>query len=416
MSETHKQNHSYNWKTLAFLSLLMGFASLSTDIYLPAMPAIGDDLHVPEGMMEWTISAYLIGFSLGQLFWGPFSDHYGRRLPIALGLILFILGSTGCAVASNIWIMIGARFIQALGACASVVLSRAMVRDLYKGADAAKLMSSLITIMAIAPLIGPLLGGQILLWGHWHFIFGLLILIGATTLLLLYTFPETLSENNRSKTSLSVAFHQYVNLLKKPRLLAYIGVGGFFYAGAYAYIAAGPHVFIRYHHLPAQYFGFIFALGIAGIMLCNIINSKIVHRISGTRLLLIGGIITALSGIALIFAGTYDLFGIVGLIIPLFFYMSMNGLIVANAMTGALEDFPEAAGSISALLGSLQYGAGIFASFFVGYFADGTARPMSYVIGICAILTLISAFWIVVLEKRFKKPRSRLNNAPFFQE
>lgn len=158
-------------RVLAILSALMSFASISTDLYLPALPAMGESLSADAGSVELTISGYLIGFSIGQLFWGPIGDRYGRRLPITLGLLLFIVGSAGCALSTSVPMMIGWRLVQAVGACANVVLSRAMVRDLYVGHQAARMLSVLMTVMAIAPLIGPSLGGLILHVASWHAIF-----------------------------------------------------------------------------------------------------------------------------------------------------------------------------------------------------------------------------------------------------
>jgi DHA1 family bicyclomycin/chloramphenicol resistance-like MFS transporter len=140
---------------LAILSLLMAFASISTDLYLPAMPTMAHALRSNYGTMEYTISGYLVGFSLGQLFWGPMADHYGRRAPLTVGLLMFVTGSAGCALSTGISMMITFRVFQALGACAGVVLARAMVRDLYDGERSARMLSMLMTVMAIAPLLGP---------------------------------------------------------------------------------------------------------------------------------------------------------------------------------------------------------------------------------------------------------------------
>ena len=141
----------HGWRVLAILSLLMGFGPLATDLYLPALPTMGRALGADAGTMELTVSGYLIGFSLGQLLWGPIGDRYGRRAPIAVGILLFVIGSAGCALATGPWEMIGWRVIQAAGSCAGVVLARAMVRDLYAGDRAAQMLSTLITVMAIAP-------------------------------------------------------------------------------------------------------------------------------------------------------------------------------------------------------------------------------------------------------------------------
>jgi DHA1 family bicyclomycin/chloramphenicol resistance-like MFS transporter len=169
------------------LSVLLAFASISTDLYLPAMPTMATALGASQEQMQYTISAFLIGFSLGQLFWGPVGDRFGRRMPIAVGLVLFVLGSAGCALSANVQQLIGFRVLQALGACASVVLARAIVRDLYDRNQAARVLSTLMTIMAIAPLIGPSVGGLVLRVAPWQAIFWLLVLIGFATLVGLFT-------------------------------------------------------------------------------------------------------------------------------------------------------------------------------------------------------------------------------------
>ncbi|WP_245279255.1 MFS transporter [Xanthobacter sp. 91] len=154
-ADPHTAAAEHGWRVLAVLSGLMGFASISTDLYLPAMPEMGRALGTSAGTIEFTVSGYLIGFALGQLFWGPVSDRYGRRLPVAVGLVLFVIGSAGCALSYDAGTMIFWRMVQAIGASAGVVLSRAMVRDLYEGPRAAQMMSSLMTVMAIAPLRAP---------------------------------------------------------------------------------------------------------------------------------------------------------------------------------------------------------------------------------------------------------------------
>jgi DHA1 family bicyclomycin/chloramphenicol resistance-like MFS transporter len=183
---------------LVVLSALMAFASISTDLYLPAMPAMAKSLHANAGQLEMTISGYLVGFSLGQLLWGPVGDRYGRRLPVALGMLLFIAGSAGCALSETAQVMIAWRAVQAVGACASVVLARAMIRDLYEGHRAAQMLSTLMTVMAVAPLLGPSIGGVILEFGSWQLIFGALAAFGVVTLAALYAIPETLSTERRN--------------------------------------------------------------------------------------------------------------------------------------------------------------------------------------------------------------------------
>jgi len=381
--------------TLAILSMLMAFASISTDLYLPALPAMADTLHANAGQVELTISGYLIGFSLGQLLWGPIGDRHGRRLPIALGLVLFIIGSAGCALSDSASVMIAWRAVQAVGACASVVLARAMVRDLYSGHRAAQMLSTLMTVMAIAPLLGPSLGGLILHVASWRAIFWALVLVGLGTLAMLYVLPETLPAQRRNREPLSNALNRYVQLLRDRSILGYIGAGGFFYGAMYAYIAGTPFAYISYHHVSPQQYGVLFAVGIVGIMLTNQLNSRWVARHGSDRLMQMGTLVAALSALLLAIDAWTDWGGLAGLVIPLFLFVSATGFIVANSIAGAMSAFPEFAGSTSSLVGSLQYGTGILGPGLVGTFADGTPRPMAAVILLFGVGSLLCAKWLV---------------------
>lgn len=385
---------THGWRVLGILSALMGFASISTDLYLPAMPAMGRALGADTGAVELTISGYLVGFSLGQLVWGPVGDRYGRRLPVALGLVLFVIGSAGCAMAGDVWSMIGWRVVQALGACASVVLARAMVRDLYQGDRAAQMMSTLMTVMAVAPLVGPLIGAQILGIAGWHWIFWALVGVGLLTMAALYTLPETLPASRRNTEPLMTAFARYGALLRNRTLLGYIGAGGFFYAGMFAYIAGTPYAYISYYHVPAKFYGLLFAVGIAGIMIANMTSARAVRKIGSDRLLRLGAAGAAVSAIVLAVDAATGWGGLAGLAVPLFAFVSATGFIVANAIAGALALFPGRSGIVSALVGSTQYGSGIIGSALVGAFADGTPWPMGWVIAMCGIGCLLSTLLI----------------------
>lgn len=388
------------WRVLAVLSALMGFASISTDFYLPAMPAMANALGADAGMVEFTISGYLVGFSLGQLFWGPISDRYGRRLPIAIGLVLFVIGSAGCALAGSVHAIIAWRIIQAVGACAGVVLSRAMVRDLYHGHRAAQMLSTLIAVMAIAPLLGPILGGQIAAFAGWRAIFWTLVGVGVATMAALFTIPETLTEDNRRHEPLVRSFARYGKLLTQHRILGYIGAGGFFYAGMYAYIAGSPFAFITYHHVPAQYYGLLFGAGIAGIMATNLLNTRLVPRFGTDRILSAGTVSAAVAAVVLAVSAFTGWLGLWGLFIPLLIFVSSTGFVVANSIAGALADYPAEAGAVSALVGALQYGSGIAGSGLVGAFADGTPWPMGWVIALTGLGSLLST-------RLIRTPRSR---------
>jgi DHA1 family bicyclomycin/chloramphenicol resistance-like MFS transporter len=378
----------------------MGFASISTDLYLPAMPVMGRSLNADAGMLEWTISGYLIGFSSGQLLWGPISDRYGRRLAVGSGLILFVIGSAGCALSNDAITMIGWRIVQALGACASVSLSRAMVRDLYQGTKAAQMLSALITVMAIMPLVGPLVGGQIVTLFGWRAIFWLLVVVGLLTLGALYTIPETLPLHRRNPEALGRAMFRYAELLQNRRLLAYLGAGGFLYAGMFAFVAGTPFVYIDYYHVPARHYGLLFGLGIVGIMLTNLLNRWLVVRFGYDRVLLFGTVMAMGSGIWTGISAYSGAGGLWGLVLPLSLLASTTGLVVANSITGALADFPQQTGAVSALTGAVQYGCGVFGSGLVGLLADGTPWPLGLVAAISGIGCLMSM--LLLISRRIK--------------
>lgn len=389
---------THDLQTLLILSVLMAFSSISTDIYLPALPAMADALHAGTGAMEFTISGYLIGFSLGQFFWGPLSDRIGRRGPIAIGMVLYIVGSIGCAVSQGVEGMIAWRAVQAIGACASVTLARAIVRDLYVGHRAAQMMSTLMIVTALAPMLGPSVGGLIIAVGQWRDIFWMLAIVGMLTLAALYTLPETLTAERRLRDPLWRAFGTYGWLLRQRRLLGYAGVGGFLYGGIFAYVAGTPFAYITYHHVLPQHYGLLFALGSVGIMTMNLVNVRLVPRLGSDRLLRMGAFGACVMGLATAIDARTGLGGLVGLVLPLCLFVACIGLISANAITGALNLFPGVSGSVSALIGASQFGAGVVGSALVGVFADGTPWPLGALMAFFGVGAMLCALFLVPRE------------------
>jgi len=291
--------------------------------------------------------------------------------------------------------LIGWRIVQAMGACAGVVLARAMVRDLYEGHRAAQMLSTLMTVMAVAPLLGPIVGGQILELAGWRAIFWTLVGVGMATLTALFTLPETLPPERRNHEPLGRALLRYGDLVRQRRLLGYAGAGGFFYGGMFAYIAGTPFAYVTYHHVPPQLYGLLFGAGIVGIMATNTLNARLVRRLGSDRLLVRGTFLAALSGLVLAAAAWTGWGGLWGLAVPLFLFVSATGFIVANSIAGALTGFPERAGTVSALVGAVHYGSGIVSSALVGAFADGTPWPMGWVVALTGIGSLLCAWRLV---------------------
>jgi DHA1 family bicyclomycin/chloramphenicol resistance-like MFS transporter len=378
-------------RILVILSALMSFSSISTDMYLPALPTLARQLHASIGLVELTISSFLIGFSLGQLFWGPIGDRLGRRLPIALGLLLFILGSAGCAMASSINQLLTWRILQALGACAGPVLARAMVRDLYARERSAQMLSILMLMMAVAPLLGPILGSQILAIWSWRAIFWLLTSLGLLALVLVWLLPETLPKAQRNRDALGLTLRNYLALAQHPQLLGYAVSGGFYYAGCYAFIAGTPFAYVDYYHVSTHVYGLLFSANIVGLMVTNWLNTRLVSRLGSGYLFRLGSWIAALSGVALALDARFGWGGLLGLVIPIFCFMSISGLIVANSVASALAAFPSQAGAASSLVGAMHYGSGVLSIALLSWFADGTPAPMGAIVGVSAIGCLLSA-------------------------
>ncbi|MCX9017441.1 multidrug effflux MFS transporter [Citrobacter freundii] len=374
---------------ILILSGLMAFTSLSTDIYLPAMPTMAKDLH---GNVELTITGFLIGFTIAQLIWGPISDHMGRRKPLFIGMVLFIIGSAGCALSTSITQIVFWRIFQALGACTGPMLARAMIRDLFARTRAAQMLSTLVLVMAIAPIAGPLIGGQIIRLSTWHSIFWLLVVIGALMFISLNWLPETLPEDKRVKASLAGAFRNYRSLLTNGRFMRYTLSLTFYYVGAYAFITGSPFVYISYYHVDPQHYGWLFALNIIGVMAMSVVNRRLVQRHALEQLLKYATMLAALAAVALALLVKLESGGIVAIIVSIFLLFSMNGIIAATSTAAALDAVPNIAGSASALIGALQYGSGIISSLLLAAFSDGTPWTMAWIIALFTLLSAVLAF------------------------
>ncbi len=388
-----------NFRVLATLAVLLGFASISTDLFLPALPAMQSGLNAGAGQMELVVSTYLLGFGFGQLLWGPISDRFGRRGPILLGIVIFALGSAGCALAVTAWHIILWRVVQALGASAGVVLARAMVRDLYERDRAARVMSGLMTVMAVAPLVGPSLGAQMLTLWSWRAIFWTLVAFGGAALLAVAALPESLPVTRRSQGALRSALADYARHLTNGGLMAPAAALGFYYLGVFAGIAGAPFAFITYHGLSPQAYALVFGAGIVGLMAANMLNARLVTRHGSQKMLRIGGAGAAISGLAFALISATDWLGAIGLVIANLLFTAMNGLIAANAVAGALASVRQAAGSASAVVGAVQYGSGMIGAALVGRLADGTPRPMGVVIALAGCGCLACA-WTVADRRR----------------
>ena len=376
---------------LLILSALMAFTSLSTDIYLPAMPTMERQLN---GDAELTITGFLIGFSIAQLIWGPISDRIGRKLPLFIGIVLFVIGSVGCALSESMSAVVFWRVFQAIGACVGPMLSRAMIRDRFAQSQAAQMLSTLTIIMAIAPIAGPFIGGGLLKVASWHWIFWLLAVIGVLMFITIFKLPETLPIEKRASGSLWNAFKNYRTLLANATFMRYTLSVTFFYVAAYAFITGSPFVYIDYFGVAAQNYGFLFGLNIIGIMSLSFLNRKLVSRFALSKLLVVSSLVAFVASAVFFVLAWANVGGIWSVIVPMFVMFSMNGIIAACANAAALAAVPnQVAGSAAALLGSLQYGSGIISSLLLAVFSSGTPFTMAWIIVLFVGLSAMMAVW-----------------------
>ena len=371
------QQEKKNLSFMIILSSLMACSSLSTDIYLPAMPEMQTEL---GGKVALTITSFLVGFSIAQLVWGPISDRIGRLKPLAIGMVFFLVGSVGCALASSMEAVIFWRVMQAIGACTGPMLSRAMIRDLY-------------TSTAAAPIVGPLVGGYALGIGSWRAIFWLMMAIAAVLLVSLRLLPETLPQEKRAKESMGNALKSYAHLLKNPAFMRNTLSVTFFYVAVYAFITASPEVYIRHFDVDPQLYGLFFGVNILGVSLMSFFNRSFVNRFSLLTLLKTATSIAFIFSLVVLADGLSGFGGKWGIVVPMFFFFSTNGIIAACSNAAALSSVPDdLTGSAAALIGALQYGSGMISSILLAVFSDGSPDAMCAIIAAFAFLAAVMAF------------------------
>lgn len=383
-------------RTLLFiLGSLIAFGPLSIDMYLSSFPAIASDFGVPVATIQQSLAAFFIGLALGQLFYGPLIDRFGRKPPIFVGLILYVTASLICSQANSSHALILGRFIQALGACAGMVASRAAVRDLFNERESARVFSLLMLVMGIAPILAPLLGGFLSQAYGWRSLF--YVLAGLSTLCffaVMLFFPETKGPNPQVK--ISAALSTYLSIARGRRFLGFSLAGGIAQAGLFAYITGSPFVLINLFHVPAGHYGWIFGANAFGLIGASQLNSRLLKKHKPERLILRSISIMALSGLALLVTAIMG-WSLPFLLVPLFIFISCMGTTLPNTIAAALAAEGPRAGSASALLGTMQFVCATIASSLVSFFDNGTAIPMAAVIASCAVLSL--SFALATLKK-----------------
>jgi DHA1 family bicyclomycin/chloramphenicol resistance-like MFS transporter len=388
----------------ALLGALTAFAPISVDLFLPTLPTLADAFATTPSRVQLTLSAYFLGFAVGQLVYGPLADCFGRRPLLLGGIFIYIVTSVACAQATSVDAMIGLRFLQALGACAGPVLGRAIVRDLYDRNHGARMLSLMTLVAGGVPMLAPSIGAQLLFWSGWQTIFYALAVFGTACLIAVwFGYADTLPADMRSDLDLAKMAMRYGELLGDRIYLGYAMSGAFVYAGMFAYITGSPFVFMTLFGLSPEQFGIVFGTNVAGIMVGATVNSRLVGRFGSERMLRIGIGLAATAGVVLIVGALVPAGGFAVLLVPLFLFVGSIGLVGANATSGALAAFPHMAGTASALAGTLQYILAALAGGAVSLLHNGTALPMATVIGAVG-LGALAVYIVMIARYRPRKP------------
>jgi DHA1 family bicyclomycin/chloramphenicol resistance-like MFS transporter len=375
------------------LGLITAVGPFAIDMYVPALPAIGRSLGAGTGAVQMTLVAFLVPMGFGQLACGPLSDAVGRKRPLYAGLTLFILASLGCGLAPSIGALVAFRFLQGLGACACMVIPIAVVRDLYTGTDAARLMSRLMLVFSVSPILSPLVGTTVVEVWSWRGIFLLVTLAAALGLVLVGAFlPETRPPSSRQEASAKAAVLGYRRLLGDRAFMRLALIVAFGIASFFAYLANSAYLLIEHFGLSPRQYSIAFAVNAAAFIGASQLTGKLAPRFGLQGLLRSGiaGFAAATSMLFLLTLGGVDRLGVV--IGALFVAYGFLGLVVPATTALALEQHGDIAGTASALMATLQSLIGISVIGVVGSLLDGTPRPMTGGIAGCALAACALTF------------------------
>ena len=376
---------------ILILGALNAVGALGIDTYLPAFPAIAKAFRVDDGKVQLSLAVYFIAAAVGQTVYGPLSDRYGRRLPLIAGLALFTLSSIGAALSTSIEMLIVMRFLMGFGACSAWVVTRAVVRDLSHGEGAARLFALMMLVLGVSPILAPQLGSVIIAHAPWPVLFWTLALFSVVLLVAVaLVLPETHDPLRRSSGGIAPIFRTYGRLIRDRAFLVPTLVGGLSQSVLFAYLAASPFLYMKHHGVSPEAYGGLFALNAVGLIGLAQVNAPLLRRFGAGKLSRFATAVQtagALTLAGLIFAGVD---GLVPTVLCLVIAVGMQGLIGPTTMMLALEPHPEAAGSASALSGTVGFAFGALTGSLLGAFG-GTERPFGFLIAICAFAALVAS-------------------------
>ena len=378
------------------LTCLVAVGPISTDLYLPSLPSLVGVFHTDVAKVQLTLSVFLLGFALSQLIYGPLSDRFGRRPMLIAGLIIYLAATAACALATSIEALIVARFFQALGGCCGPVLGRAVVRDVYGVAHAARMLAYMGAAMALAPALGPIIGGYLFVWFGWKSSFYLLAAFGAACLAgVVAWLPETNAHKNPHATDPAMLVKNYATIARHPQFLGYALCVAFGYSVIFVFISGSSFVLVDVLGVAPENFGYCFATAVAGYIIGTFLSGRLTLKLGINRMIAMGTALAALAGVvmaALALAGVYT---VAAILVPIVFCFAGVGLNFPNAIAGAIGPFPKMAGAASALMGFIQMSCAAAVGYGVGHLYDGTPVPMAIAMAAVGCAGL-ATYWLLV--------------------
>lgn len=375
---------------ILILGLLTTLSPFSIDMYLPGFPQIADYLHTTTAEVDLSLASFFIGISAGQLLYGPLLDRFGRKRPLYIGLILYIIASVGCAFSTSIHMLIVLRFVEAIGSCAAAVASMAMVRDLFPVKDIAKVFALLMLVISASPVLAPTVGGYITDAYSWQWIF---IMLAAIALLILiavfFTLPESFKPDPTHSLKPLPIINSFLTVLKEPQFYTYAFAWSVAFCGLFAYVSGAPLVLMGIYHLSAKTFGVVFALLSVGLIGSAQVNSLLLRWFKSEQLVRVAMFGQAIVGLAFLIEAMSGWFGLYGTIAMIFVFLCCLGIINPNAAALSLAPFSKNAGTASSLMGAVQLGLGALASTAVSFFKSPTVVPMAAIMAVSSVLGLL---------------------------
>ncbi|WP_437609789.1 Bcr/CflA family multidrug efflux MFS transporter [Erwinia sp. V71] len=374
---------------VVILGLLAMLMPLSIDMYLPALPQIASEFGVSAGSVQMTLNIYIFGFAVGQLFYGPLADSFGRKPVITFGTLVFAIAAAACALSQSVEQLINMRLLHGLSAAAGSVVISALMRDSYSKEEFSRMMSFVMLVTTIAPLLAPIIGGWLLLIWSWHAIFWTISAAAVVTTLLVVTqIKETLPPEKRQKFHLRTMLTNFLALFRHKRVFSYMLASGFSFAGLFSFLNTGPFVYIEINHISPQHFGYYFALNVVFLFIMTLINSRSVRRFGPLAMFRFGLLVQFAMGVWLLVVSALDL-GFLPLVFGVALFIGCVAMVSSNAMAVILDEFPHMAGTASSLAGTMRFGVGALVGMLLANIPLNSAWPMVWAISLCATVSIL---------------------------